>query len=319
MEQHYQNRNNEVWQQATVPALGLPGNIVLTLEQLIPQFADYIVYDLRYSPNTAKKYTESLRWIMRDLPHLVYPQDLTLPAITELKKRTLLRGASESRANSIIFPLRKFLAYCHEVHGIVTINPRDIKPMKIPKRDVIYLKPEEIEQFVRVMPTTTIQGLRMRALVEILLSTAMRISEALSINKDDIDWEGKEVTIIGKGNKQRTVFLNDRAISWVQMYLLRRKDSHPSLFVTFGQPKKLSTYDLSRQFKGYARNAGLKKKVTPHILRHTAATIMSHKGADIRVIQQILGHSDIETTARYYLGTDKTSLKEAHAKFLRYD
>jgi integrase/recombinase XerD len=88
--------------------------------------------------------------------------------------------------------------------------------------------------------------------------------------------------------------------------------------VTFGEAKRLSSTDLSKQFKHYAVKADMKKKVTPHILRHTAATIMSHKGADIRIIQQILGHSDIETTARYYLGTDKTSLKEAHAKFLNY-
>lgn len=318
MYQSYQNQHISVKQQATAPVLEVQENL-LTLEQLIPQFADYIVYDLRYSPKTAKKYTESMQWIMRDLPHLRYPKDLALVAITELKKRTLLRGASESRVNSILFPLRKFLTYCNEVHQIATINPKDIKPMKIPKREVLYLKREEIEQFLKGMDTTTLPGLRMRTLVEVLLSTAMRISEALSINKDDIDWEGKEVTIIGKGNKQRTVFFNDRAISWMQMYLLRRKDDNPALFVTFGEPKRLAAYDLSKQFKHYAENSGLKKKVTPHILRHTAATILSHQGADIRVIQQILGHSDIETTARYYLGTDKASLKEAHAKFLKYD
>lgn len=312
------NQNNTFLQQSAAVISG-SHNTALTFNDLIPLFADYVIYDLRYSPKTAKKYSESLHWILRDLSQVKYPQDLTLPIITELKKRTLLRGAKECRVNSILFPLRKFLTYCNEVYQLTTINPKDIKPMKIPKREVSYLKQEEIEQFISSMDTTTLTGLRMRTLVEVLLSTAMRISEALSINKDDIDWEGKEVTIIGKGNKQRTVFLNDRALSWLQMYLLRRKDNNSALFVTFGEPKRLSAYDLSKQFKHYAENAGLKKKVTPHILRHTAATIMSHKGADIRVIQQILGHSDIETTARYYLGTDKASLKEAHAKFLRYD
>lgn len=312
------NQNNSNLQQSTVVVSDLQ-NTNLTFQELIPLFADYVVYDLRYSPKTAKKYSESLQWILKDLPQVVYPQDLTLPAITELKKRTLIRGAKECRVNSILFPLRKFLTYCNEVYQLPTINSKDIKPMKIPKREVSYLKKEEVEQFVKGMNTTTLPGLRMRTLVELLLSTAMRISEALSISRDDIDWVGKEVVIIGKGNKQRTVFLNDRAISWLQMYLLRRKDNNPALFVTFGKPKRLEAYDLSKQFKHYAENAGLKKKVTPHILRHTAATLMSHQGADIRIIQQILGHSDIETTARYYLGTDKASLKEAHAKFLRYD
>lgn len=312
------NQNNNLLQQSAAVISDLH-NTALTFEELIPLFSDYVIYDLRYSPKTAKKYSESLHWILRDLPQVKYPQDLTLPVITELKKRTLLRGAKECRVNSILFPLRKFLTYCNEVYQLTTINPKDIKPMKIPKREVSYLKQEEIEQFIGGMNTATLPGLRMRTLVELLLSTAMRISEALSIDRNDIDWEGKEVTIIGKGNKQRTVFLNERAISWLQMYLLRRKDDNPALFVTFGKPKRLEAYDLSKQFKHYAQNAGLKKKVTPHILRHTAATIMSHKGADIRIIQQILGHSDIETTARYYLGTDKASLKEAHAKFLKYD
>lgn len=317
MNEQIQNQNNDFLQQSTVVVSDLQNT--LTFDQLIPLFADYVVYDLNYSPKTAKKYTESLRWILRDLPQVVYTQDLTLPAITELKKRILIRGAKECRVNSILFPLRKFLTYCNEVYQLQTINPKDIKPMKIPKREVSYLKKEEVEQFVSGMNTSTLPGLRMRTLVELLLSTAMRISEALSISHEDIDWTGKEVVIIGKGNKQRTVFLNDRAISWLQMYLLRRKDNLPALFVTFGKPKRLEAYDLSKQFKHYAENAGLKKKVTPHILRHTAATLMSHQGADIRIIQQILGHSDIETTARYYLGTDKASLKEAHAKFLRYD
>ena len=312
------NQNDTFLQQSPVVVSDLQ-NTTLTFEQLIPLFSDYVIYDLRYSPKTAKKYSESLHWILRDLPQVKYPQDLTLPVITELKKRILIRGAKECRVNSILFPLRKFLTYCNEVYGLATISPKDIKPMKIPKREVVYLKSDEVQQFVSGMNTKTLPGLRMRTLVELLLSTAMRISEALSIDRNDIDWEGKEVTIIGKGNKQRTVFLNDRAISWLQMYLLRRIDNNPALFVTFGEPKRLAAYDLSKQFKHYAENAGLRKKVTPHILRHTAATIMSHKGADIRVIQQILGHSDIETTARYYLGTDKASLKEAHRKFLNYD
>lgn len=326
MEQECQNRNKYIEKHTSVSILGTQNHVIehgiplsQTFAQLIPMFEDYVIYDLHYSPYTGKKYTESLQWVLKDLPRLVYVQDMTLIDITELKKQILTRGAKECRVNSILFPLRRFLTYCNEVHKLVTINPRDIKPMRIPKREVVYLNKEEIEQFVGSMDTGTITGLRMRTLVEILLSTAMRISEALSINKNDIDWERKEITLIGKGNKQRTVFLSDRSISWLQMYLLRRKDDNQALFVTFGKPERLAPYDLSKQFKHYARSAGLKKKVTPHILRHTAATIMSHNGADIRNIQLILGHSDIKTTAKYYLGVDKESLRAAHAKFLNYD
>jgi integrase/recombinase XerD len=98
-----------------------------------------------------------------------------------------------------------------------------------------------------------------------------------------------------------------------------RKDTNPALFVTFGESNRLKAHDLSKQFKHYAEKAGLKKKVTPHILRHTAATTMSHNGADIRNIQLILGHSDIKTTAKYYLGVDKEALRKSHSQFLKYD
>ncbi len=322
MSQFNQNPDPNFIQQPSAPVLGLPvvnTPQLLTFEQLIPLFGDYVTYDLNHSPKTSKKYVEGLRHILKDLPFIVYPQDLTLPHITELKKKVQLRGAKESRVNSLLFSLRKFLTYCNEVYKLVTINPKEIKVMRLPKREVVFLAPAEIEQFLSAMDTTTLPGLRIRTLVEVLLSTAMRISEALSVSRGDIDWEGKEIVIIGKGNKQRTVFLSDRAIGWLQTYLLRRKDNDPALFVTFGEPKRLSPYDLSKQFKHYAEKAGLKKKVTPHILRHTAATTMSHNGADIRNIQLILGHSDIKTTAKYYLGVDKEALKEAHKKFLKYD
>ena len=322
MNEQYQNTYAYTMPQTPAPVFGMPIQQTaptLTFEQLIPSFADYVIYDLHHSPNTAKKYTDSLKFVLRDLPWIVYPQDLTLPTITELKKKMQLRGAREARVNSILFGLRKFLTYCNEVYKIATINPREIKPMKLPKREVEFLKEDEIKQFLSGMDSTTMPGLRMRVLVEFLLSTATRISEALSVNKEDIDWENKEVSIIGKGNKQRTIFLNDRAIGWLQRYLLMRKDSDPALFVTFGQPKRLKAHDLSKQFKHYAENAGLKKKVTPHILRHTAATTMSHNGADIRNIQLILGHSDIKTTAKYYLGVDKEALRKAHSQYLKYD
>ena len=191
--------------------------------------------------------------------------------------------------------------------------------MKISKRQVHFLRLEEIRQFFDAINVKDMRGLRMRTLWEILLSTGMRISECLSINKEDIEWEQKEIMIVGKGNKQRTVFLNDRAIQWLQAYMIRRTDHNPALFVTFGTNKRLTRYDLSKQFKRYAQKAGLKVKVSPHILRHTMATLILHNGGDIMFIKDILGHSDIQTTAQYYLGTDKQATKDAHAKYLSYD
>lgn len=287
--------------------------------ELLPKFLAYARYDLGLAPKTVAKYSECLRWVMKDLPHISSPGQLTLEDITLLKQRIAVRGAGYVRTNSILFALRKFLAFCIARTEIDCINPKDITLMKIPKRDVIFLTEDEVNQFLGSMNTETSQGLRMRALTEFLLGTGLRISEALSLNHAEIDWQNLESTVIGKGNKQRTIFITPGAKLWALRYLDSRKDTNPALFVTFGKPERLKQYDLSKIFKCYARVAGITKKLTPHILRHTAATIMLRNGCNIRYIQEILGHSDIETTAKYYLGTDKQATKAAHAKFLRYD
>lgn len=320
--------NNDQIEQLSVPDLEIVQKTsqeckdpwtTLSFGSLIPQFVDYARYDLRLSENTVNKYEDCLNFVAQDLPHIKSPADLSFTDITLLKKHTFERGAYESRVNSMIFALRKFLAYCRELQNIATINPKDIKPMKLAKRQVIFLTKEEVQMFLNSIKTNTVFGARMKALVSILLSSGMRISEALSLNKEDVDWERKEAVIIGKGNKERTVYFNDDALGWLRVYLFKRKDDNEALFVTFrSRHKRMRPYDLSKQFKHYAKKAGIKKKLTPHILRHTMATIMSINGADIRQIQLILGHSDIETTAKYYLGVDKEAVKQAHAKFLNY-
>ena len=323
-----QNHNPAFAHQPPAPVLAIPAELsmdrvvsyeVSLFEALTPQFIDYARYELRLSENTVNKYKDCLNFITRDLPHLNSLTDITLIDITLLKRKVFERGGHEPRVNSMIFALRKFLTYCNEIHKVSTINPRDIKPMKIPKRQVRFLTKEEVHKLLDSISAYTKQGLRMKALMSVLLVSGMRISELLSLNKDDIDWERKEATIIGKGNKQRTVYFNDEALGWLRAYQLKREDKNEALFVAFGNnPNRLKSYDLSRQFKHYVKDAGIKKKVTPHILRHTMATNMSINGADIRLIQQILGHSDIETTAKYYLGVDQRAVKEAHHKYLDF-
>ena len=301
------------------PTVGANYNIQ-TFQELVPKFLDYFRIEVGFSEETIDKYGESLGWMQKDLPNIAGPSVLTLEDVTILKKQMLARGVGASRINSIVFALRKFLGYCNEVLKITTINLKEIKPMKIPKRQVIFLTPEEIRQFVdSINYKSGKRGMRMRTLVEVLLATGMRISEALALNREDIDFKNKEVKIIGKGNKERYVFLTDRANFWLQEYLTKRTDNNVALFITMGGAKRLTRFDLSKSFKHYAKLSGLKKKITPHILRHTMATTIFRNGGDIRYIQELLGHSSIETTAQYYMGTDKRAVKEAHAKFLKFD
>jgi len=160
-------------------------------------------------------------------------------------------------------------------------------------------------------------GLRLRTLTEVLLGTGMRISEALQLDRDGIDFGKREAKIIGKGRKERTVFFSERAIQWIKYYLEARADSEKPLFVT-NQMTRLRREDISKLFRRQAEKAGINKKITPHILRHTAATNLLFNGCPIAHVKEILGHERLETTCKYYLGVDKTKAKEAHGKYLNF-
>ncbi len=289
-----------------------------SLASLIPSFLDYSRYELRSSPATVRKQWDCLLWIQRDLPHVTSPLDLRLDDITTLKKRVFARGASESRANSMVFALRSFLKYCRRVHKLDTLDPKELSPVRLPKRRVVFLTPGEIRRFLSVISPSTISGLRFMALVQVLLATGMRIGEALSLNQRDIDWENRQAVIIGKGNKERTVFFSPDSLEWLKRYLMRRIDTCEALFVTTGVARRLKPFDLPRYFKRYKERAGITKKLTPHILRHTMATVLSHNGCDIKHIKDLLGHSDISITAEYYVGTDERVLKDVHQRYLQF-
>jgi integrase/recombinase XerD len=147
----------------------------------------------------------------------------------------------------------------------------------------------------------------------------MRISEALSLNRDSVDFERCEARVVGKGNKERTVFFTDRALIWIKRYVESRDDDSPALFVCQNGLDRLKRDDIWRYFERHRKLAGIRKKVTPHILRHTAATQLLFNGCPVGHIKAILGHERLETTCRYYLGLDQRAAKEAHRKFLSYD
>lgn len=288
-------------------------------ERLIPLFADYARYDLRLAEATITKYRDCLSFILRDLPHIKSPTDITLTDITLLKKKTFERGANETRVNSMIFALRKFLQYCRSYHGLGTINEKDIKPMKIPFRQKQCLTAAEMRQFLDGINGKTLPGARMKALAVVLCTSGMRISEALSLDWQKIDWNLKEANIIGKGNKERTVYFDDEALGWLRAYKLKREDNNPAVFVTLrAVPKRLRPFDLSKIFKHYAAIAGIKKKVTPHTLRRSMASVCAENGMKMEQLQQILGHSSILTTAKHYVIVNKQAVKESLNKFLKF-
>jgi integrase/recombinase XerD len=292
---------------------------------LATEFLLWAKVEPQFSPETVQKYGDCLRQVWK----LVGDKAITEFSKTDLlrlKSLWLSRSLGVSRQTSILLALRRFLFFCRdEKRLVIDFDPAEIKPPPRPKREVVFLTPEEIEAFIVTIPLTTalggvhLAGLRLRTVVEALLGSAMRISELLSLNRDSVDFERREAKIIGKGNKERVVFFTDRSLRWIKRYLQERTDDCPALFVCRDGRTRLKRDDLWRYFERHRQLAGLKKKVRPHILRHTAATTLLFNGCPIGHIKAILGHERLETTCRYYLGIDHRVAKAAHQKYLSYE
>ena len=295
-----------------------------SIADLAPKFIRYIEAELCFARSSVVKYEDCLRQIIKmigDKPVVSYAADDVL----DLKSAMLRKNHSTARQVSILSALKRFLEFCSKHEGLSVIDPNHILVPKRPRREVAYLTVEEVERFVgairltNLRDKTSVSGLRFRAFVEALLGSAMRVGELLSLNRADIDFENREARIIGKGNKQRTAFFTERALVWIRRYLEIRTDQDPALFVCQNAPSRLKQPDLWRPFAHHRQIAGINKKITPHLLRHTAATQLLFNGCPIGHIKEILGHERLETTCRYYLGLDHRAAKQAHQRYLLYE
>lgn len=291
---------------------------------LATEFLLYAEVEYRFSRESTRKYGECLKQVFMALGERT-PSSFTRSDLLSLKRRWIEKNLSASRQMSLLLSFRRFLQFCRDDRQmLLSIDPDEIKPPPRPRREVVFLTPDEIEAFLDTIPLWQCRGdvhhsgLRLRAIVETLLGTAMRISEALSLDRDSIDFERREARVIGKGNKERTVFFTARSLSWIKRYLESRDDECPALFVCQNGVDRLRRDDLSKYFERHRKEAGIKKTVTPHILRHTAATQLLFNGCPMNHIKAILGHERLETTCRYYLGLDQRAAKAAHDKYLDY-
>ena len=250
----------------------------------------------------------------------------------ELKKNT---------QNYHLIALRSFLKYLAK-RDVDTLSPEKIELMKMPDREVLFLEADEVVRLLQAPLTIKMkaetknedspdeqkrqsnilrQKYRDKAILELLFSTGLRVSELAGLKKDNVNLKRDEFTVTGKGRKSRVVFVSDDAKSWLKKYLEARKDMNPYLFVGHDKKKKddpldeaLTTRSIQRIVHKYAKAAGITKPVTPHTLRHSFATDLLQNGADIRSVQTMLGHSSITTTQIYTHITDK-ELRNIHKKF----
>jgi len=287
------------------------------ISNLVEDYLEYGRYELNYSSQTITKYRDSIRCFTREV------EDKEIKSINardflNLKKNMMRRGLSSSRIASVIFAMRSFLSYCKDFHQIPILDFDLARPPKRSRKEVVYLTSDEVKRFISTIDLNVWQEFRLRVLVEVLLGTGMRIGEAISLNRNNIDWERKEAKISGKGNKERRVFFTDRSLYWIQRYLEQRKDNHEAIFVTKDPVNRLNRDDVWRFFDRHRRMARIEKKLTPHILRHTVATNLVFNGCPLVHVKEILGHERIDTTIKYYLGIDKEKAKEAHQHYLNF-
>lgn len=220
--------------------------------------------------------------------------------------------------NYHLIALRVFLKYLMK-RGVSSLSPDKIELAKIRERHIDLISVDELDRLMKAPDLSKEKGLRDKAILELFFSTGLRLSELCSLNRD-LDLSKEEFSIRGKGEKVRVVFLSDSAKSTIKDYLSKRKDMDEAMFVDLshrsgkGARGRLTPRSIERSVKFYAIKAGISKKVTPHVLRHSFATDLLQNGADIRSVQMMLGHANISTTQIYTHVTDK-QLKDIHKKF----
>ncbi|MDA8596766.1 tyrosine-type recombinase/integrase [Candidatus Pacebacteria bacterium] len=300
----------------------------MKLSDLKRQFLEYLEIERGRSIKTVENYdrylTKFLAYAKTDDPKkltedLVREFRLWLNRQDGTKVGRRMEPMKRRTQNYYLIALRAFLKYLRK-RNVESLNPERIELAKVPERSLDLISPAELDRLMKAPDTKEITGLRDRAILELLFSTGLRISELTNLSIDDVDLTRDEFSVRGKGDKIRVVFLSDTAKQAIKAYLKERKDMNDALFVQYGKNAKaakdlrLSPRAVQRLLKTYAAKAGITRKVTPHVIRHSFATDLLSNGADLRSVQALLGHANIATTQVYTHVTDK-HLREVHKKF----
>lgn len=298
------------------------------LVELKRQFLEYLEIERGRSVKTVENYDRYLNRFLT-FAKVKRPADLTEEQVREFRlylnrqAGTKVGGRVETMKrrtqNYYLIALRAFLKFLRK-RGIESLSPERIELAKVPERSLDLISPNELKRLLAAPDLKTVEGKRDKAILELFFSTGLRISELCGLSIDDVDLTRDEFSVRGKGDKVRVVFLSDTAKDTLREYLKHRKDLDDALFIRYGRKAndggelRLSTRAVQRLFKYYASHAGITRKVTPHVLRHSFATDLLSSGADLRSVQALLGHANIGTTQIYTHVTDK-HLRDVHKKF----
>ncbi len=304
-------------------------------EHLLP-FLDYCEIEKGLSNNTQRNYLQYLslfmKWLEISGEKDLLPHELTADHIWNYRlyiarKYKTNRGEylSKKSQNYYLIALRSLLSYLAE-RDIETLPSSKIKLAKQKSEETIsFLTVQDIEAMIQIPKLDTPGGLRDRTIMELFFSSGMRISELTNLNldqltmlKDNDPTRTYELSIVGKGKHIRTIFISPRAAEWLRKYIQTRTDDTKPLFINYRSKDptntRLTPRSIQQMIARAARLAGLSKKVTPHTLRHTYATDLLDHGADLRSVQELLGHKNVATTQIYTHVTNKR-LRDIHEKF----
>lgn len=305
----------------------------MQLSRCIDDYLEYLAVEKNRSPKTILAYRHYLErlagWVRKDID----VADLTADRVR--KYRLYLHDFLDDYGNPLtlktqgyhLIALRSMLRYCAK-RDIACLAPEKIELPRPEAHQVEFLTADELERLLAQPDTETMSGLRDRALMELLFSTGLRVSELASLTRSMLDASTGELRVIGKGRKERLVFVSERAALWMEHYLSKRKDSQNAAFVGYrgkgvgehpsplveANATPLTPRSFDRIIQKHALAAGLAKRITPHTLRHSFATDLLQNGADLRSLQTLLGHASITTTQIYTHITDN-QLRDVYRRY----
>lgn len=305
----------------------------LAIESLITDFLEHCEIELNLSQGTIRMYDYYLREFLRYLSVGSDGTKVKLSALNDEAVRTyrlylnrkVSRRSKEpikrSTQMNFLVSLRAFLRYLLLYRELPVLAPEKVKLGKSQERQIKFLTTDQVERLLREPNLQKIDGLRDRAILELLFSTGLRVSELVRLNVSDINLKSLEISVLGKGRKVRVVFVSEAAAWALRAYLARRNSEVKPLFIRFKGPRppaeenlRLTARSVESLVKKYAQKAGLAVSPTPHTLRHTFATDLLRNGADLRSVQELLGHKNVSTT-QIYTHVTNPQLKEVHQKF----
>jgi site-specific recombinase XerD len=297
------------------------------MSELLLDYIEHIEVEGGRSAHTASNYSLYLERFIE------FTDDIMVEKITSeiiRKYRLWLNRYKNSNGDELsiitqsyhLIALRGFLTYLSK-REIPSLSPEKIELPKTSRRQVTFLHYDEVERLLDSVKTDDETGLRDRAIIELLFSSGLRVSELVNLDRDHINAIRREFMVRGKGQKDRPVFISESASQHVSNYLTARTDSLPPLFISYshnneqttsGNYRRLGPRSIQRIINKYTKIAGITKHVSPHTMRHSFATDLLMNGADLRSVQTMLGHSSITTTQVYTHVTDE-HLREIHEKF----